>query len=58
MMLISEQQVLAENIVVLGISGRWKVCSILLTLQVMQGYIEKSDLSNPDKYKALLAELK
>jgi len=26
-------------------------------MQVMQSYIEKADLSNPDKYKTLLAEL-
>jgi ferredoxin len=56
MMLISEHQVLAENIVVLGISGDGNLLDIA-DIPVMQSYIEKSDLSNPDKYKTLLAEL-
>ena len=55
-MLISEQQILAENIVVLGISADGKLLDIP-DIQVMQGYIEKSDLSNPEKYKELLADL-
>jgi ferredoxin len=56
MMLISEQQVEADSLVVLGISGDGSLLDIA-DIQVMQGYIEKSDLSNPDQYKALLAEL-
>jgi ferredoxin len=56
MMLISEYQLLAENIVVLGISGDGNLLDIA-DIPVMQSYIEKSDLSNPDKYKTLLAEL-
>jgi ferredoxin len=56
MMLISEQQVSAENIVVIGISADGKLLDIA-DIQVMHGYIEKSDLSNPVKYKELLAEL-
>ena len=56
MMLISEQQIAAENIVVIGISDDGKLLDIT-DIQVMQGYIEKSDLSNPAKYKELLAEL-
>jgi ferredoxin len=56
MMLISEQQLLAESIVVLGISSDGSLLD-MADIPVMQGYIEKSDLSNPDKYKALLAEL-
>jgi formate dehydrogenase subunit beta len=56
MMLISEQQVFADNIVVLGVSADGKLLDIP-DIQVMQGFIEKSDLSNPDKDKALLAEL-
>ncbi len=46
MMLISEQQVTAENIIVLGISAEGKLLDIS-DMQVMQGYIEKSDLSKP-----------
>jgi ferredoxin len=56
MMLISEQQLFADNIVVLGISDDGKLLDIADN-KVMQGYIEKSDLSNPAKYKDLLAEL-
>jgi ferredoxin len=56
MMLISEQQVFAESIVVLGISGDGSLLDIA-DIQVMQGYIEKSDLSNPAKYKERIAEL-
>jgi len=57
MMLISEQQITAENIVVLGISSEGNLLDIA-NMQVMQGFIEKSDLSNPAKYKDLLAELR
>ena len=56
MMLISEQQVSADSIVVFGISADGSFLDIE-NIQVMQGYIEKSDLSNPDKYKSFLAEL-
>ena len=56
MMLISEHQVIAENIVVLGISSEGNLLDIA-DIQVMQSFIEKSDLSNPAKYKDLLAEL-
>jgi ferredoxin len=56
MMLISEEQITAEQIVVLGISSDGSLLDIA-DIGVMKAYIEKSDLSNPDKYKALLAEL-
>jgi formate dehydrogenase subunit beta len=56
MMLISEQQVFAESILVLGISADGSLLD-MADIQIMQGYIEKSDLSNPVKYKELLAEL-
>jgi ferredoxin len=56
MMLISEQQLFAENILVLGISADGKLLDIGDN-QVMQGYIEKSDLSNPPEYKELIANL-
>src|SRR5512133_3463179 len=56
MMLISEHQVIAENIVVLGISPEGNLLDIA-DIPVMQGIIEKSDLSNPAKYKELLVEL-
>jgi ferredoxin len=56
MMLISEQQLFPENIVVLGISAEGNLLDIS-DIKVMQGIIEKSDLSNPEKDKKLLAEL-
>jgi ferredoxin len=56
MMLISEQQILADNLVILGISADRNLLDIA-DIQVMQSFIEKSDLSNPPKYKELLAEL-
>jgi ferredoxin len=56
MMLLSEQQITAENIVVLGISAEGNLLDIQ-DISVMQGYIEKSDLNNPDRYKDLLDEL-
>jgi len=56
MMLISEQQIFAESIVVLGISADGSMLDIA-DIKVMQGYIEKSDLGNPAKDKELLAEL-
>jgi ferredoxin len=56
MMLISEHQLSSENVAVLGISPEGNLLDIA-DIQVMQGYIEKSDLTNPDKYKTLLAEL-
>jgi formate dehydrogenase (coenzyme F420) beta subunit len=56
MMLISEQQLAAENVVILGISPEGNLLDIADT-KVMQGYIEKSDLSNPPEYKELLAKL-
>ena len=56
MMLISEQQIIAENIIVLGISADGSLLDIA-DIKVMQGYIEKSDLGNPLKDKELLAEL-
>jgi len=42
--------------VILGISGDGSLLDIA-DIPVMQSYIERSDLSNPDKYKTLLAEL-
>lgn len=56
MMLISEQQLSAENVVVLGISADGSLLDIT-DIRVMQGIIEKSDLGNPARYKELLAEL-
>lgn len=56
MMLISEQQLSPESIVVLGISSDANLLE-LDDIQVMQSYIGKSDLGNPDKYKSILAEL-
>jgi ferredoxin len=56
MMLISEQQIFAESVVVLGISADGILLDIA-DIQVMQGYIEKSDLSNPAKDKELLLKL-
>jgi ferredoxin len=56
MMLISEQQLSAENVVVLGISADGSLLDIT-DIGVMQGIIEKSDPGNPARYKELLAEL-
>jgi ferredoxin len=56
MMLISEQQIFAENIVVLGISDTGELLDIA-DMQVMQAYIEKSDLSNPPQYREQLGAL-
>jgi len=56
MMLISEKQVDPENIVVLGISTDGKLLDIA-DISVMKGYIEKSDLKNPEKFKTPLDEL-
>jgi formate dehydrogenase subunit beta len=56
MMLISEQQIFAENIVILGISSDGVLLDIA-DIQVMHGYIEKSDLGNPSGQKERLAEL-
>jgi ferredoxin len=56
MMLISEEQVSGDNIVVLGISADGNLLDFA-DIQVMKGYIDKSDLANPAKYAELLAEL-
>jgi ferredoxin len=56
MMLISEQQVFAENIEILGVSTEGKYLDIA-DIQVMQGYIEKCDLSNPSNDQETLAML-
>jgi formate dehydrogenase subunit beta len=56
MMLISEKQLVAEDIVIIGMSADGSLLDIADIL-VMQGYIEKAELSNPPKYKDLLAEL-
>ncbi len=56
MMLISEQQIIGENLVVLGISSEGNLLDIA-DIRVMQGIIEKSDLSNPPEYRELLAAL-
>lgn len=56
MMLISEQQLIAENIVVLGISADGSLLDSA-DIKFIQEYIEKSDLGNSAKNKELLAEL-
>lgn len=56
MMLVSEHQVSPENVMVLGVSKEGQLLDFS-DLQVMQGYIEKCDLGNPDKDRTLLAEL-
>lgn len=56
MMLISEQQIIANDIIVLGISSEGALLDIS-DMTVMQGIIEKSYLGNPAKDKELLAEL-
>jgi formate dehydrogenase (coenzyme F420) beta subunit len=56
MMLISEQQLFAESVVVLGVSSDGSLLDIA-DIQVMQGYIAKSDLGNPARDRELLAKL-
>ena len=56
MMLISELQITSDDIVVLGISADGSLLDFA-DIKVMQGFIEKSDLTNPSKDKELLAEL-
>jgi formate dehydrogenase subunit beta len=56
MMLLSEQQVVAEDLVVLGISSEGKLLDIS-DMTVMQGIIEKSDLGNPASDQELLDKL-
>ncbi len=56
MMLISEMQITADEIVILGISSEGKLLEIS-DISVMQRYIEKSDLGNPSKDKELLDKL-
>ncbi len=56
MMLISEQQVTADDIAVLGISSDGRLLDIP-DMSVMQGVIEKSDLGNPKKDQEIIAEL-
>ena len=56
MMLIAEQQIFPENVVVLGMSDNGELLDIA-DMQVMQGYIEKSDLGNPANYREELAAL-
>lgn len=56
MMLLSEQQLVAEDVVVLGISAEGELLDIV-DMSVMQGIIEKSNLGNPEKDQKLLAGL-
>jgi formate dehydrogenase subunit beta len=56
MMLLSEQQIFAEFFVVLGISPDGSLLDIA-DIEVMKTYIGKADLSNPEKDRALIAEL-
>jgi ferredoxin len=56
MMLISEQQLFAENVVIIGVSEDGKLLDIA-GIEVMKSYIEKSNLGNPSKDQIKLAEL-
>lgn len=56
MVLISEQQVVPADIVVLGISADGQLLDIH-DMSVMQSVIEKSYLGNPEKEKALIEKL-
>jgi ferredoxin len=56
MMLVSEKQVTESQVRVIGISTGGQILDFA-DLQVMKSYIEKCDLSNPDKYKKLLEQL-
>lgn len=57
MMLISEQQVKPEDVVILGISPDGKLLD-MPDVNIMQDYIEKCDLNNPDKDREMIEELK
>jgi ferredoxin len=57
MMLIAEQQLSADNVVVIGISADGKLLDIP-DMVVMKDYIEKSDLANAPEYKELIDKLK
>lgn len=56
MVLVSEQQLTPENVVILGISADGSYIDIA-DFSVMQAYIAKSDLGNPQKDKEKLEEL-
>jgi ferredoxin len=56
MMLISEVQLTADNVVVLGISAQGELLDFA-DIEVMKSYIDKSDLGNPQKDRELLAKL-
>jgi ferredoxin len=56
MMLISEQQLTAEDFIVIGISPDGELLDIADTV-IMQSVIEKSGIGNPEKDKELLASL-
>jgi ferredoxin len=56
MVLVSEQQVSPENVVILGVSENGSLLDIA-DFGVMQSYIEKSDLGNPQKDKEKLEML-
>ena len=56
MMLISEHQVMGDNLVVLGISAEKELLDIA-DIEVMKAYIEKCDLRNPEKDRETLAML-
>lgn len=56
MMLVSEQQLTAGDVVVVGISSDGSLMDID-DLSVMKGIIEKSDLGNPSGDKELIARL-
>ncbi|MFN8239660.1 MAG: 4Fe-4S dicluster domain-containing protein [Bacteroidales bacterium] len=56
LLLISEQQVIPGNIIVLGISEEGKLLEFA-DLEVMEKYVEKCDLSNPPQFRDLLEKL-
>ena len=56
LMLISEQQVIPDDILVLGISHDNELLDIA-DISVMQAYIEKSELGNPARDKEILDQL-
>ena len=56
LMLISEQQLKDSDIFILGISAEGKLLEIS-DLSVLQSFVEKADLGNPQKDKELIARL-
>jgi ferredoxin len=56
MMLLSEKQITAENIVVLGISENNELLDFG-NVEDLKAYIDKCELGSPEKFKALISDI-